>query len=187
MKALHTKEGDPDPVVQRALEKKMGFSYRSGFGQLVYTMVCCRPDLSFATVKLSQHNMCPGRVHFEGVCHALKYLYQTRSEGLYFWRTTPRPELKSILLPTVLSNEYDLLRTQRQQHNTLIAHGMSDANWASCIRTQRSFTGSLIKLAGSTVAYKTQLQDSIATLSTESEFMAAYKLGKMLLYVRSIL
>jgi hypothetical protein len=37
------------------------------------------------------------------------------------------------------------------------------------------------------VAYKTQLQDTIATSSTESEFMAAYKLGKMLLYVRSIL
>jgi hypothetical protein len=29
MKALQTKEGDPDPVVQRALEKKMGFSYWS--------------------------------------------------------------------------------------------------------------------------------------------------------------
>jgi hypothetical protein len=84
LKALQTKEGDPDPVVQRALKKKMGFSYRSGIGQLVYAMVCCHPDLSFATVKLFQHNTCPGRVHFEGVCHALKYLYQTRSEGLYF-------------------------------------------------------------------------------------------------------
>jgi hypothetical protein len=37
------------------------------------------------------------------------------------------------------------------------------------------------------VAYKTQLQATIATLSTESEFMAAYELGKMLLYVHSIL
>jgi hypothetical protein len=33
MKALQTKEGDPDPVVQWALEKKMGFSYWSGIGQ----------------------------------------------------------------------------------------------------------------------------------------------------------
>jgi hypothetical protein len=47
----------------------------------------------------------------------------------------------------------------------------------------------LIKLAGAAVAYKykTQLRDTIATSSTESEFMAAYELGKMLLYVRSIL
>jgi hypothetical protein len=129
MKALQTKEGDPDPVlVQQALKKKMDFSYWSKIGQLVYAMVCCRPDLSFATVKLSQHNTSPGRNHFEGTCHALKYLYQIHSEGLYFWRTTPRPELKTIPLPTILSNEQDLLRTQQQQHNALIAHGMSDAN-----------------------------------------------------------
>jgi hypothetical protein len=64
---------------------------------------------------------------------------------------------------------------------------MSDANWASCVRTRRSFTGSLIKLAGAAVAYKTQLQDTVATSSTESEFMAAYEVGKMLLYMRSIL
>jgi hypothetical protein len=64
---------------------------------------------------------------------------------------------------------------------------MSDADWASCIRTRRSFTGSLIKLAGAAVAYKTQFQDTVATSSTESEFMAVYELGKALLYVRSIL
>ncbi len=64
---------------------------------------------------------------------------------------------------------------------------MSNADEASCICTRRSFTGSLIKLDGATVTYKTQLQDTITTSSTESEFMAAYELGKMLLYVRSIL
>jgi hypothetical protein len=111
----------------------MGFSYCSGIGQLVYTMVCCWPDLSFATVKLSQHNTCPGKVHFDGVRHALKYLYQTRSEGLYFWRTTPCPKLACIPLPTILSTEQDLLCTKRQQHNALNSHGMSNANWASCL------------------------------------------------------
>ncbi len=165
----------------------MGFSYHSGIGQLVYDMVCCRPDLSFATVKLSQHNTCPGKVHFDGVQHTLQYLYQTCCEGLYFWRTTPCPEPASIPLPTILSTEQSLLHTKHQQHDAFNAHGMSNANWASCIQTRCSFTGSLIKLAGATMAYKTQLQATIATLSTESEFMAAYKLRKMLLYVRSIL
>ncbi len=176
MKALQTEEGDPDPIAQKALEKKMGFSYRSGIGQLVYAMVCCWPDLSFATVKLSQHNTCPGKVHFDGVRHALNFLYQTCSEGLYFWRTTPRPKFASIPLPTILSTEQDLLRTKRQQHNALNAHGMSNANWASCLQTRRSFTESLIKLAGAAVAYKTQFQTTIATSSMESEFMT--NLGK---------
>jgi hypothetical protein len=150
-------------------------------------MVCCRPDLSFATVKLSQHNTCSGKVHFDGVRHALKYLHQTCTEGLYYWRTTPRSELDSVPLPNILSMEHDLHCTDRQHHDALDAHDMSDADWASCLRTRRSFTGSLIKLAGAAVAYKTQLQATIATSSTESEFMAAYKLGKALLYVRSLL
>jgi hypothetical protein len=111
----------------------MGFSYRSGIGQLVYAMVCCHPDLSFATVKLSQHNTCPGKAHFKGVQHTLKYLYQTQSEGLYFWRTTPHPKLESIPLPTILSTEHDLLCNKQQHHKALDAHGMSNADWASCI------------------------------------------------------
>jgi hypothetical protein len=57
MKTLQDNKGNSDPVVQQTLEKKMGFSHRSGIGQLVYPMVCCHPDLSFATVKLSQYNM----------------------------------------------------------------------------------------------------------------------------------
>ena len=165
----------------------MGFSYRSGIGQLVYVMVCCRPDLLFATVKLSQHNTCPGKVHYDGVQHALKYLHQTRSEGLYYWQTTPHSELVSVLLSTILSMEHDLLCTNRQHHDPLYTHSMSDADWASCLRTRRSFTGSLIKLAGAAVAYKTQLQATILTSSTELEFMAAYKLGKALLYICSLL
>jgi hypothetical protein len=39
MKALQSEEGDPDDKAQLALAKKMGFSYRSGIGQLVYAMV----------------------------------------------------------------------------------------------------------------------------------------------------
>ena len=39
MKALQSEEGDPDDKAQLALVKKMGFSYRSGIGQLVYAMV----------------------------------------------------------------------------------------------------------------------------------------------------
>jgi hypothetical protein len=77
MKALQSEEGNPDEKAQLALAKKMGFSYRSGIGKLVYAIVCCCPHLSFATVKLSQHNTCPAKVHYDGVQHALKYLYQT--------------------------------------------------------------------------------------------------------------
>jgi hypothetical protein len=56
MKALQTKEGDPDPVVQRALEKKMGFSYRSGIGQLVcYGLLLPRPLIRYCQTLSTQH------------------------------------------------------------------------------------------------------------------------------------
>ncbi len=41
LKDIQKTKGDPDPTAQKTLEKKMGFSYCSGFGQLVYPMVCC--------------------------------------------------------------------------------------------------------------------------------------------------
>ena len=120
--------------------------------------------------------------------HALKYLHQTRTQGLHYWRTTPRLELDPSPPPPRLSSDTDDTDSKPHPlHNATTAHGMSNADWAACTRTRRSFTGSLIKLAGAAIAYKTKLQDTVATSSTESEFMAAFDLGKMLLYVRSVL
>ncbi len=144
----------------------------------MYPMVCYQPDLSFTTVKLSQYSPCLAKIHFNNVQHLLKHLHQMRHEE--------QPKLDSKPLPTVLSTEHDLLKQKQQCHKPLTAIGTSNADWVSCTRTQRSFSGSLIKLAGAAEAYKTKLQDTLATLSTESEFMATYNLAKMLLYVRSI-
>ncbi len=44
-----------------------------------------------------------------------------------------------------------------------------------------------MRLAGNTIAYKTKFQPTVAGLSTEAEFMAAYDAGKMILFVQSIL
>lgn len=150
-------------------------------------MICCRPDLSYATVKLAQSSTCPTKLHFEGLKHALKYMYTTRHDGLHYWRASPLMLLQASPYPTILSNATDLLHESRAQHDPLVVHGYSDADWAACPKTRRSFTGISVKLAGGTVAYKTRLQPTVATSSTESEFMAAYDLAKTLLYLRSIL
>ncbi len=55
------------------------------------------------------------------------------------------------------------------------------------MKTQRSFGGAVIHLAGSTIAYKLKFQPTVAGLLTEAEFMAAYDTGKMILFVRSVL
>ena len=65
--------------------------------------------------------------------------------------------------------------------------GFVDADWASCSKTQRSFTGVCIRLAGGTIAWKSRLQPTIAGSSTEAEFMGANDAGKTILFIRSIL
>lgn len=180
--------GSADPVEYRKLEKSAGLSYRQGVGQLSYAMTCCRPDLSYTTVKLAQVSAAPAKCHFDGLRHALKYLYQTRTDGLYFWRSAPRDELDDIPPPRILSaNIGDLLPDGRPQHEALTIFGFSDADWAACPKTRRSLTGVCVKMAGATIAYKTRMQRTIATSSTESELMAAYDLGKIMLYIRSVL
>jgi hypothetical protein len=54
------------------------------------------------------------------------------------------------------------------------------------VKTWRSFSGTVIRLAGSTIAYKSKFQPTVAGSSTEAKFMAAYNTGKMILFVRSV-
>jgi len=186
-KKFNSATGDPDPKKQAALSKSMNLSYRSGVGELIWAMTTCRPDLAFVSVKLSQSNSCPHEHHYHGLRHALKYLYTTRDDGIYFWRTSPRSEFKEGPLPTVHSNKSDLCLEDRPEHVATTLHAYANSDWATCVKTRRSFGGVCMRLAGGTIAYKTKFQPTVAGSSTEAEFMAAYDAGKMILFVRSIL
>ena len=186
-KKFNAATGDPDPLAQAKLAKTMGLSYRGGVGELIWAMTTCRPDIAYTSVKLSQANCCQHEHHYHGVKHALKYLYSTKDDGLYFWRATPREDLQEGSLPKINSNKQDLLAENRPEYDANILHAYADSDWASCIKTRRSFGGSCIRLAGGTIAYKSKFQPTIAGSSTEAEFMAAYDTGKMILFIRSIL
>ena len=51
IKSFHSAIGNPDPTTQDNLSKKMGLKYRNGIGKLIYALVTCRPDISYAMVK----------------------------------------------------------------------------------------------------------------------------------------
>ena len=120
-------------------------------------MTTCRPDLAYAGVKLSQANACPHEHHFHGVKHALKYLYSTKDDGLYYWRTAPREEFPEGPLPKINSNKHDLLMENRPEYDAHVLHAYANSNWASCVKTHASFGGSCIRLAGGTIAYKVKI------------------------------
>jgi hypothetical protein len=85
------------------------------------------------------------------------------------------------------SSRKDLLLDDRLENDATTAHAYADLDWAACTKMRRSFGGSIMRLAGGTIAYKSKFQPTVAGSSTEAEFMAAYYTGKMILFVRSVL
>jgi hypothetical protein len=150
-------------------------------------MTACRPNIAFTSVKLSQSNSAPAEHHYHGLKHAIRYVYITCNDGIYLWRTHTRDKLPAGLLPPINSNLHDLLLDDCPTHDARTAVAFGDSDWATCVKTRRSFSGICIQLAGGTIAYKTKFQPTVALSSTEAEFMAACNVGRMCLFVRSIL
>ncbi len=81
--------GDPDTKAQAQLAKSMELNYYSGVGELIWAMITCHPDLAFDSIKLLQSNSCPHKLDYHALKHALKFLYASQDDGLYFWCTSP--------------------------------------------------------------------------------------------------
>ncbi len=139
--------------MQAHLAKTMQISYQSGIGELIWAMTTTRPDLVFTSVKLSQANSAPHEHHYHGVKHALKYLYSTRDDGIYFRRTASCPKFDKGPLPRINSNQQDLILTDCPKFDTTIAHPYADSDWATCVKTRHSFGGTCICLAGGTLQH----------------------------------
>jgi hypothetical protein len=187
IKGLNSATGSINAKVTAKLESGMQIKYRAGVGELIWAVMTCCPDLAYASVKLSQSNSNPVEIHVHGLKHAIRYLYTTQHDGIYFWRTAPRHELPHGPLPPVKSNLKDLLLDDRPNHDASVAVTYGNSNWATCVKTRRSFSGICIQLEGGTIAYKTKFQPTVALSTTEAEFMAACDVGCMSLFVRSIL
>ena len=181
-----------DPLTEQdrlALETKLGFSYRQAIGELIYALVTCRPDISFATIKLSQYSAAPALCHFAAVKDIFRYLQATKDDGIYYWRREPRLDLPKKPLPSCKSDDnYDELAVpERQECQACCLTGAVDSDHAGDVSHRKSVSGIILKLAGGAVLYKTAFQTTIAQSSTEAEFTAAADAGKYILYLRSLL
>ena len=84
MKLFLSSIGNPDEKHQRELAKKMGFGFRNGLGEIIYAMITARPDIAYAIVRAAQHSACPHEIHYNVLHHLFKYMYQTRTQGIYY-------------------------------------------------------------------------------------------------------
>jgi hypothetical protein len=134
-KKFNSSTGNPDKNVQLKLAKAMQIGYRSGVGELIWTITTCCPDLAYSSVKLSQSNSCSHEIHYHGLKHALKILYHSKDDGFYFRQTQPGMELPEGPLPSITSNQQDLLLDGRPQFDATTVHAYANSNWATCIKT----------------------------------------------------
>jgi hypothetical protein len=183
--SLENNEGPQDSAEADKLEKKMKFGYRAGIGELIYAYVTCRPDIGYAVAELAKFSSNPAEDHYAAVRRVFKYLRQSKDDGIIFWRTKPRDDLPPGKEATRPIDEDDLLVPYPSSPDQLGAY--FDAAYATCTKTRRSTGAYVITLGGSAIYYKAKWLPTVATSSTEAEFMAAVSCAKAVKYFRSIL
>ena len=167
------------------LETAAGFSYRSVLGALIYAYVVARPDIGYAVTTLARFSDHPAKVHYDALRRVARYLRMTKNWGLLYWRNT----LLSSLPPgdfNPLASDLSLPEFPQPQSSTELA-GYVDAAHATDLVTRRSITGLVFMFCGGPLAYKSKIQSTVSTSSTEAEFLAAVHAAKIAKYLRSIL
>ena len=104
--------------------REFNIHYRPCIGYLVY-LLSTWVDLSFAVYKLAKFSENPGKVHFEGLVHLLRYIRDNKTLGLKYYA-----DIKDELVS-------DLLRQANiKTKNHLIIFSVS--SWQYCPDTGRS-------------------------------------------------
>ena len=117
--------------------------YQQIIGSIMYLVTATRPDLAYTITHLSQFNSNPSKEHFTAAKRVLRYIKGTKDQQLlYPWDT-----------PLQLS-------------------GYVDASFGNCLDTRRSFSGYIFQLGSSTISWRCRKQRSVATSTTEAEYMA---------------
>jgi hypothetical protein len=180
--ATAPRDGTPEHT---ALSTQAGFSYRSVLGALIYTYVVARPNIGYAVTTLARFSDHPAKIHFDALRRVARYLRMTKRWGLLYWRRTRLPHLPTgDFVP--LSSDPSLPSFPSATSSTELT-GYVDAAHATDLATRRSITGLVFMFCGGPLAYKSKIQSTVSTSSTEAEFIAAVHAAKLAKYLRSVL
>ena len=132
--------------------------YRELVGALMYVATCTRPDIMHAVGEVAKYCEKHGKQHWIAAKRVLKYLKTTADYSVVF-NGKSKGELE----------------------------GFADASWASDVDSRRSTTGYVFFLNGSVVSWKSKRQPTVATSSTEAEYMALYSATQEAVWLRLLL
>jgi hypothetical protein len=132
--------------------------YQQAIGSIMYGMVFTRPDIAFAIGKLSQYLREPVECHGTGLKGLLRYIG---------WTTDLR------------------IRYGPTAKGRLVLY--SDADWAGDRTDRKSTSGHVAMLYGGPISWGSRKQTSVATSSTESEYMAMSSCAKQSQWIVQVL
>ena len=136
-------------------------TYQQMVGSLMYASTCTRPDIAFATSTLSRFNNNPGPQHFKAVKHVLQYLRGTIDFGISY--------------------------KAGEEDDGLDFHGYTDSDWVGEEDGRRSTSGFMFLMAGGAISWRSKRQNTVATSSTEAEYVACAMASKEALWIRQLL
>lgn len=136
-------------------------TYQQIVGSLMYAATSTRPDIAFHVSTLSRFNNNPGPEHFHAAKNVMKYLKGTEDYGLTFKAGTTEDGLNF--------------------------HGYTDSDWAGDLDNRRSTSGFVFLAAGAAISWRSRRQNTVATSTTEAEYVAAAMASKEALWLRQLL
>ena len=114
-------------------------------------------DLSFAVQKLETFSENPGKVHFEGLVHLLRYIRDNKTLGLKYYTDLNDAPVTDILRKSNIKTK-----------NHLVA--FSDSSWQDCPYTGRSIGAYIIFHQVGPIDHGTHVPGPVAQSSAESDY-----------------
>ena len=130
-------------------------------------------DLSFAVHKLANFSANPGKVHFEGLVHLLRYIRENKTLGLKYYADLNDAPFTDLL-------RQDNIKT----NNSLMA--FYDSSWQDCPCTGRSTGAYIIYYQGGPIDHGTHVPGPVVQSSAESEYNEACTAGMALAHFRML-
>ena len=157
---IFTKEdvSTSDEQVEK-LTREYNIYYKSCIGSLIY-LLSKIVDLSFAVHKLAKFSANPGKVHFEGLIHLLRYFRNNKTLGLKYYADLNDAPVTDLLMQVGIKTKNHLM-------------DFSDSSWQYFPDTRRSTEAYIIFYQGGRIDHGTHVPGPVAQSSAESEYNAA--------------
>ena len=90
------------------LTREYNIHYRACIGSLIY-LLSIRVYLSFAVHKLANFSSNPGKVHFEGLVHLLRYIRDNKTLGLKYYADMNDAPVSDLLRQASIKTDNQLM------------------------------------------------------------------------------